>query len=127
MMIQPLSLKPVAEVRMPGNWDVMSPGEYRNMAKIFMVYGTSQHGDVVEWPWLECAEVFELDELCRAEDRPKFGNEDTSPWPSDIVVHLDVDEAAMHGIAPGFFVCALTIDEAESRLNQTRQSERLQT
>jgi hypothetical protein len=89
------------------------------MAKIFIVYGTSQHGGVVEWPWATCAEVFELNDLCRAEDRPKFGNEDTSPRPTDIVVQLDADEAEMHGIRPGFFICPLPISEAESRLSKS--------
>jgi hypothetical protein len=71
------------------------------MAKIFIVYGTSQHGVVIEWPWLRCAEVFELNDYCRSEDRPRFGNKDTSPRATDIVVQLDVYEAKEHGIAPG--------------------------
>jgi hypothetical protein len=93
------------------------------MAKIFVVYGTSQHGEAVEWPWLRCSEVFELNDSCRVEDRPKFGNKDTSPRPTDVVIELGVVEAEEHGIAPGFFRCSLSIDEAESRLNQTHWSE----
>ena len=93
------------------------------MAKIFLVYGISQHGEVVEWPWLKCAEVFELDDSCRAEDRPKFGVKDTSPHPTDIVIELGVVEAKEHGLQPGFFTCSLSVDEAESRLNQTSRSE----
>jgi hypothetical protein len=97
------------------------------MAKVFTVYGTSQHGEVLELPWLRCIEVFELNDSCRAEDRPKFGTKDTSPHPTDIVVELGVVEAQEHGIDPGFFTCLLPIDEAESRLDQYSQSQRPQT
>jgi hypothetical protein len=93
------------------------------MAKIFIVYGISQHGDAVEWPWLKCVEVFELNDSCRAEDRPKFGVKDTSPNPTDIVIELGVVEAEEHGLNPGFFTCSLLFDEAESRLNQKSRFE----
>jgi hypothetical protein len=87
------------------------------MTKIFVVYGTSQHGDVEEWPWLKCAEVFELNDECRTEACPKFGEKDTSPRPTDLVFELDAEEAKSNGIDPGFFSCPLSMDEAESRLN----------
>jgi hypothetical protein len=89
------------------------------MAKIFIVYGTSQHGEVIEMPWLKCVEIFELNDFCRGEDRPKFGVRDTSPQATDIVVQLEADEAETYRTTAGYFICPLGINEAVNRLNDT--------
>ena len=86
------------------------------MAKVWMVHGTQQRDSPTMQPRLRCIKLLEVDEYCRTEDRPKFGEGDTGFFPSTVVVQLEADEAREHGIAPGFFVSPVAPDDAEARL-----------
>lgn len=91
------------------------------MAKIFPVYGGEQHGSWGELPWSKCVEAFELDELCRTEDRPVFdGGDKTAVFPDRVVVQIEAPEATQHGIKPGFFVSPLDGLTAKLKLDDAR-------
>jgi hypothetical protein len=91
------------------------------MAKVWLVDGTVQRGEpYAELPWPECQRLLELDEYSGTEERPKFGEVDTWPFPTYIVVSVDAEEAQQHRMTPGFFVSPLTPDEAAARLSAYR-------
>jgi hypothetical protein len=89
------------------------------MAKVFKNYGIEQTGaPVCIVPWQKCPELLGIDPLSRCEERPKFGEQSSWPFPSRFVVHLENPEAKEQGVQPGFFESPLIPEEAEDRLNR---------
>jgi hypothetical protein len=89
------------------------------MAKIFLVQGAQQRGaSIAQIPWLQCVEVFELDDMCRTEDRPSFGDgAKASIFPTRMVIQIERDEAVQHDMEPGYFFSPLPVEKARNRLN----------
>jgi|SRR6516165_3226359 hypothetical protein len=89
------------------------------MAKVFLVHGAGQRGaSVAELPWRKCVELFDLDDMSRAEDRPRFGDrEKASIFPTRMVIQIEDGEARELNRQPGFFVSPLPVEKARSRLN----------
>ena len=90
------------------------------MAKVFPIYGGQQHGAALgELPWLKCVEAFELDELCRTEDRPSFeGGDPNAPFPEQVVIRIEDPEAEQHGIKPGYFLSPMHGQDAQFVLDE---------
>ena len=89
------------------------------MTKVFAVQGAGQRGAALaDLPWLKCRELFDLDDMSRTEDRPKFGEGDQAAiFATRVVIQLEEDEARQHGVQAGFFVSPLTVERAKAKLN----------
>lgn len=93
------------------------------MAKIWTIYGGKQHGLWGDLPWPRCIVVFELDEICRTEPRPKFdGGGESAPFPDHIVIQVEETEARQHGIQPGFFASPLDGIASKIALDAERET-----
>jgi hypothetical protein len=88
------------------------------MAKGWLVDGTAQRGQ--PYAVLPCQRRLELDEYSGTEERPKFGEADTWPVSTYVVVSVDAEEAQQHRMTPGYFVSSLTPDEAAAQLSDYR-------
>ena len=89
------------------------------MAKVFAVHGSEQRGpSLAELPWLKCVELFELDDMTRVEDRPKFGNKGKGAiFPTRIVVIIEEEEAKQYSMQRGTFESPLPVQKARDRLD----------
>jgi len=83
------------------------------MAKVWIVHGAGQGSEpIAVLPWPDCKELLELDEQSRTAGHPGFGSVGPGGRPTHVVVQVEVHEARAHGMAPGFFVSPLPLDEA---------------
>jgi hypothetical protein len=88
------------------------------VAKVYKVCGIMPPDlETAEWPWPKCVAVFELDEASGTEDRPRFGEIDTTPFATHIVIHVRGPEATQHRVRAGYYASPIPIHEAEKRLD----------
>ena len=81
--------------------------------------GSGQRGGSDEVPWVTCCELFKLDDACRTEERPTFGDgSNPSHMTSRLVIHLEEEEARRHSTQPGWFFSPLPGDAAVTRLTE---------
>ena len=69
-------------------------------------------------PWkevaaLECVAKLQIDQLCRTEDCPRFG-ERQGLFPTHVVVQIDEGEEELAGLDAGFYLSPLRMSEVKT-------------
>ncbi len=87
------------------------------MAKIWLVAsGAEPTRKSSFWRELPAAEIVDglgLDESCRTEDRPRFGEDQRRIFPSVVVVEIENDEADSTPLKAGFYQSPLNPSEVK--------------